>query len=52
MVPFLGDGVTRTALVLLTRHGPGAVAVVVLAVTVPTFLVRSAGPLPPPPRCR
>jgi MFS family permease len=42
LVSFLGDGVTRTALVLLTaRHGPAAVSVVLLAVTVPKLL----GPL-------
>lgn len=41
-ISFIGDGITRTALVLLTaRHGPTAVALVLLASTVPRFL----GPL-------
>jgi len=42
MVSFLGDGVTSTALILLTsRHGAGAVATVLLADALPRFL----GPL-------
>lgn len=41
-VSFLGDGVARTALILLTaRHGAGAVTIVLLAGTLPRFL----GPL-------
>ncbi len=45
-VSFLGDGVTRTALVLLTaRQGVTAVAVVLLASTLPRFLGPVAGAL-------
>ena len=45
-VSFTGDGITRTALVLLTaRHGPAAVALVLLASTVPRFLGPMAGAL-------
>lgn len=45
-VSFLGDGVSRTALVLLTaRQGAGAVAVVLLANTLPRFLGPVGGAL-------
>lgn len=45
-VSFLGDGVSRTALVLLTaRQGAGAVAVVLLASTLPRFLGPVGGAL-------
>ena len=45
-ISFTGDGITRTALVLLTaRQGPTAVALVLLASTVPRFLGPVAGAL-------
>lgn len=45
-ISFTGDGITRTALVLLTaRHGPAAVALVLLASTVPRFLGPVTGAL-------
>ena len=46
MVSFLGDGVAKTALVLLTaRQGPGAVAIVLIAGTLPRFLGPMGGAL-------
>ncbi len=45
-ISFTGDGITRTALVLLTAgHGPTAVGLVLLASTVPRFLGPVTGAL-------
>lgn len=46
MISFLGDGIARTALTLLTaRHGTGAVAIVLLAGALPRFLGPVGGAL-------